>query len=64
MMIPVHRGTQAAHEAMLDELFNQLVQRNDDLEHEKLAVLAANDALAAQNIALRNELAAMRQEVA
>ncbi|WP_252108798.1 MULTISPECIES: hypothetical protein [unclassified Halomonas] len=63
MMIPTHRGTQAALEVVFDELFNQLAQRNDDLELEKLAALAENDALAAQNIALRNELA-LRLEVA
>lgn len=65
MIIPVHRGTRAAHEAAIDELlFNQLAQRNDDLEQEKLAALAENDALADENVALRNELAATRREVA
>lgn len=40
-----------------DELANQLCQRIEELEHEKNAVLAEKNALNAENIELRKELA-------
>lgn len=64
MMIPTHLGTYGAIEAASDELFNLLIVRNEDLEHEKLALLSENDGLTAENIQLRQELAAKHREVA
>ena len=63
MLIPVHNGTLGAIEAATDDLFDMLLGRNDDLEHEKMAVLAELDAVTAENIQLRQELAAMNREV-
>lgn len=62
----------------LEALVEQLTQRNeelqrerlealtanDDLITEKIAVMAENEGLAAENIQLRQELAAMNREVA
>tara|TARA_R110000851_G_scaffold33896_1_gene90356 strand:- start:3234 stop:3428 length:195 start_codon:yes stop_codon:yes gene_type:complete len=64
MLIPVHNGTLGAIEAATDDLFDMLLGRNDDLEHEKMAALAELDAVTAENIQLRQELAAMNREVA
>lgn len=62
----------------LEALVEQLTQRNeelqrerlealtanDDLTTEKMAVIAENEGLAAENVALRKELSAMNREVA
>jgi len=62
----------------LEALVEQLTQRNeelqrerldaltanDDLITEKMAVMAENEGLAAENLALRQELAAMNRDVA
>lgn len=53
MLIPVHHGTPGSAEAAADELLDPLICRNDDLESEKRAVLAENDALTAENTDLR-----------
>lgn len=64
MLIPVHVGVQGTAEAATDELFDLLICRNEDLEHEKMALLSENDALVAENIQLRQELADKHREVA
>lgn len=44
----------------LEAVIEQLSQRNDDLVSEKMALLAENDALTADNVELRRQLATMR----
>ena len=64
MLIPVHNGTLGSVAAITDDLFDLLICRNEDLEHEKMALLSENDGLVAENIQLRQELAAKHREVA
>ena len=44
----------------LEAVIEQLSQRNDDLVTEKMALLSENDALVADNVELRRQLASMR----
>lgn len=46
----------------IGDLLDQLCQRNEDLQAEKLALCDANDALAAENIRLRKESDRLRTE--
>jgi hypothetical protein len=64
MMTPTHLGTLGATQDAADELFDMLIGRNEDLEKEKLGVLADNDALVAENIKLRAELAEQAKQLA
>ncbi|MGM0858610.1 MAG: hypothetical protein ACQEW0_16245 [Pseudomonadota bacterium] len=64
MLIPVHVGVQGTAEATTDELFDLLICRNEDLEHEKMALLSENDALVAENVDLRKELAEQARQLA
>ncbi|SDI28805.1 hypothetical protein SAMN04487867_104109 [Vreelandella titanicae] len=55
-MIPIHHGTPAAVDARVREEFvEHLCLVNEDFNHEKRALLEENDALAAENVALRKE---------
>ena len=64
MLIPVHNGTAAAREAVVDDFLDHVLARWEDCEHEKEAVLAENDALNAENIELRKELAEQAKQLA
>lgn len=64
MLIPVHVGTLSNVAAMTDDLFDLLICRNEDLEHEKMALLSENDALVAENVDLRKELAEQARQLA
>lgn len=64
MLIPVHNGTAAAREAVVDDFLDHILARWEDCEHEKSAVLAENDALAAENARLRVELAEQAKQLA
>ena len=64
MLKPVHTGTLGAAESLADDLLEHVLSRWEDCEHEKMAALSENDALAADNAKLRLELAAKHQEVA
>lgn len=64
MLIPVHNGTAAAREAVVDDFLDHVLARWEDCEHEKSAVLVENDALAAENALLRAELAEQAKQLA
>jgi hypothetical protein len=53
-------GTAMCREIETDELIEALMCRNQDVEDEKRALIAENDALAADNIELRRQLISMR----
>jgi regulator of replication initiation timing len=73
-MIAIHCGTDRENTPLIE----QLISRNEDLQAErlaaladndaliteKMAVIAENDALTAENAQLRTELAAKHREVA
>lgn len=61
MMIPVLAGTQCVEiEVEHDMLLDQLFQRIDELEHEKVKRLGEIDSLTADNVELRRQLVSMR----
>lgn len=64
MLIPTHLGTFGAMQDATNDLFDMLIGRNEDLEKEKLGVLSDNDALVAENIKLRAELAEQAKQLA
>lgn len=64
MLIPVHNGTAAAREAVVDDFLDHVLARWEDCEHEKSAALAENDALAIENAKLRLELAEQAKQLA
>lgn len=64
MLIPTHKGTAVAREVMADDLLTHVLASWEDCQHETLAVLADNDALTAENIQLRAELAEQAKQLA
>ncbi|PHS59673.1 MAG: hypothetical protein COB03_02195 [Alteromonas sp.] len=64
MLIPVHNGTAAEREAVIDDFLDHVLSRWEDCEHEKEAALAENDALAIENAKLRLEVAEQAKQLA
>lgn len=59
-MIAIHCGTDRENTPLIE----QLISRNEDLQAERLAALADNDALTAENTRLRAELAEQAKQLA